>query len=176
MEKLFEAAVLRPEKLTREAFASFGDVIEVNEATFQGVFNRDTAEVFADVATADVNAKDGHPSLDIFRCTPLDTPISIRMMERHPLSSQAFIPMGNSHHHPYLVVVSPAGEFDITKIRAFIARSNQGVNYHVGTWHHFCLALNESTDFLVIGRKGDGENEEIISLDEGQHFSIDLSL
>jgi ureidoglycolate lyase len=84
------------------------------------------------------------------------------MMERHPLSSQAFIPMGQQ---PYLVVVAPCGELDISKIEVFLATANQGVNYHKGTWHHYCLALKEVSDFIVVDRGGEGHNCDVIKLD-----------
>jgi ureidoglycolate lyase len=83
-------------------------------------------------------------------------------MERHPLSSQAFIPMGQQ---PYLVVVAPKGEFDINKIEVFLASSNQGVNYHKGTWHHYCLALHQVSDFIVVDRGGAGDNCDVVNLD-----------
>ena len=61
------------------------------------------------------------------------------MMERHPLASQAFIPMSGK---PYLVVVAPAGEPPgVEDLKVFIARGDQGVNYATGVWHHPLLAL-----------------------------------
>ncbi|MEX0298360.1 MAG: ureidoglycolate lyase [Kordiimonas sp.] len=39
-----------------------------------------------------------------------------------------------------------------------MADAGQGVNYHKGTWHHYCLALGKTSDFLVIDRKGSGDN------------------
>ncbi|MGI9284581.1 MAG: ureidoglycolate lyase, partial [Pseudomonadales bacterium] len=43
-------------------------------------------------------------------------------------------------------------------LRAFIAMAHQGVNYHKGTWHHYCLGLNIGNDFLVVDRGGEGDN------------------
>ena len=166
-------AVLKPQVLTREAFAPFGDAIEVSDATFHGTFNRGTAEVYADVANVDVSAEGGRAIIDIYRCTPLDTPVTIEMMERHPLSSQAFIPMGDN---PYLVVVAPRGEFDASKLQAFLAQSHQGVNFRTGTWHHFCLALKGISDFLVIGRDGEGDNEDEVSLSAEERVVVDPDL
>jgi ureidoglycolate lyase len=64
-----------------------------------------------------------------------------------------------------LVVVAPKGELDISKIEVFLATAEQGVNYHTGTWHHFCLALNQPSDFLVVDRGGDGDNCDVVTLD-----------
>ena len=151
-----------PKALTRENFIQFGDVIEVNDKAQNFSINDGFTQRYHDLALVDVTEEGGRTLINIFRSTPLKQPISIKMMERHPLSSQAFIPMGQD---PYLVVVAPKGELDITKIEVFLASSNQGVNYHKGTWHHYCLALNEISDFLVVDRGGAGDNCDVISLD-----------
>lgn len=154
--------LIQPKTLTSEDFSAFGDVIEVNPSNKHFTINDGFTERFHDLATVDTTENDGKTLINIFKSTPLPQPISIKMMERHPLSSQAFIPLGQQ---PYLVIVAPAGEFDINKLTVFIATSNQGVNYHKGTWHHYCLALNEISDFLVIDRGGKGDNCDVVTLD-----------
>jgi len=151
-----------PKTLTRENFIQFGDVIEVNDKSKNFSINDGFTQRYHDLADVDVTQENGRTLINIFRSTPLAQPVSIKMMERHPLSSQAFIPMGQQ---PFLVVVAPKGEFDITKIEVFLASSNQGVNYHKGTWHHYCLALNEVSDFIVVDRGGAGDNCDVVSLD-----------
>ena len=151
-----------PKTLTRENFAVFGDVIEVNDNTKNFSINDGFTQRYHDLAEVDVTQKNGRTLINIFRSTPLQQPVKIKMMERHPLSSQAFIPMGQQ---PFLVVVAPKGEFDVTKIEVFLALSNQGVNYHKGTWHHYCLALHQVSDFIVVDRGGAGDNCDAIELD-----------
>lgn len=157
-----KAQRISPLPLDAESFAAFGDVIEVTDQARHFSINQGHTERYHDLAQVDVGAESGRPIISIFRSTPLQQPIAIRMMERHPLSSQAFIPLGDN---PYLVVVAPAGEFDSTAIQVFLAQSHQGVNYHRGTWHHFCLALNETGDFLVVDRGGEGEDCDEVTLD-----------
>lgn len=152
---------IMPKILTREGFTQFGDVIEVNDQAKNYSINDGFTQRYHDLANVDVTEKNGRTLINIFRSTPLEQPVSIKMMERHPLSSQAFIPMGQQ---PYLVVVAPKGEFDITKIEVFLASANQGVNYHKGTWHHYCLALHQVSDFIVVDRGGAGENCDVIKL------------
>jgi len=123
--------------------------------------NYGQTERYHDLATIDVAQNGGKTLVNIFRSTPLATPIKIEIMERHPLSSQMFMPLSDT---PYLVVVAPKGEFDERQIRAFLASSNQGVNYHPGTWHHYSLALGGVSDFLVIDRGGDGDNCDEVRL------------
>jgi ureidoglycolate lyase len=95
-------------------------------------------------------------------------PFTIRMLERHPLGSQAFIPLLG---RPFLVVVAPPTNHSINNdqpqldlIRAFITNGKQGVNYSRGTWHHPVLSIgSEDDDFLVVDREGSGSNY-------GEHF------
>lgn len=153
---------IKPEQLTAEKFARYGDVIEVSDRKQHYSINDGFTERYHDLAEVDVSEDNGRTLINIFRSTPLETPIAIRVMERHPLSSQAFMPLGTQ---PYLVVVAPRGEFDPSQIEVFVATPNQGVNYHRGTWHHYCLALNMTSDFLVIDRGGKGENCDVVELD-----------
>jgi ureidoglycolate lyase len=154
--------IIIPKPLTRDAFKVFGDVIEANQEAKNFAINDGFTQRYHNLAKVDVNDQQGYPLINIFRSSPLEQPISIKMMERHPHGSQAFVPMGEN---PYLVVVAPAGEFDPNGIEVFVAKSSQGVNYYKGTWHHFCLALNSESDFLVIDRGGEGDNCDVLELD-----------
>ncbi|ROS05641.1 ureidoglycolate lyase [Sinobacterium caligoides] len=146
---------LTPRPLTPEAFAPYGDVISIDTAEKVLNINYGNTERYHNLAQVDVAADDGQPLINIFRSRPLPTPIDIKIMERHPLSSQAFIALSGE---PFVVVVGKAGEFDENALEAFIAQPGQGVNYHKGTWHHYCLALNKQCDFLVVDRGGEGNN------------------
>ena len=84
-------------------------------------------------------------------------PLSLRLLERHPLASQAFIPLDP---HPWLVVVAT----DPTQPQAFRLPPGVGVNYHRGTWHHPLIAPWQPIRFLVIDREGPGDNCEEIAL------------
>ena len=83
-------------------------------------------------------------------------PLTVRMLERHPLGSQAFIPLlGN----PFLIVVAPVGDAPVSGlVRAFVTNGRQGINYHRGVWHHPVLTIEKRDDFLVVDRSGSGNN------------------
>ena len=151
------------EPLSAAAFAPYGDVIEIRADVKHFPINYGHTERYHDLANIDVNTDSGKAIVSLFRSQPLPLPIAIRLMERHPLGSQAFIPLSG---RPYLVVVAQAGDFSPANLRAFVAAPTQGVNYQRGTWHHFCLALEASSDFLVIDRSGPGSNCDEIPLDE----------
>ncbi|MBB3170192.1 ureidoglycolate lyase [Simiduia aestuariiviva] len=166
-------ATLTPQPLTAEAFAPFGDVIEARpDGQHNGTvipINDGYTQRFHDLATIDVAEQNGRPLVSIFRSQPLPLPLQLHKLERHPLASQAFMPLSGE---PYLVVVAPAGDLDPKAIKAFTAKPHQGVNYHRGTWHHFCLALNKPCDFLVIDRGGDGHNCDEAVLEGGLHIVL----
>ena len=148
--------------LTAEAFKPFGQVIEVADYQQHFGINHGFTERYHDLAELELDQQDGQAIVSIFRSTPKGLPLKIELMERHPLSSQAFMPLSG---RPYLVVVAPAGEFNSDNLAAFVASPHQGVNYATGVWHHFCLALEQTCDFLVIDRKGPGNNCDEIQLD-----------
>ena len=153
--------MLRPEPLTREDFTPYGDVIETDGAEhFQ--INQGTTTRFHDLARIDVDREGGRPLVSIFRGLPRVLPLPIEIMERHPLGSQAFIPVSD---RPFIVVVGGNGPRPAASdLRAFITRPGQGVNYARGVWHHPLIALGEESDFLIVDRGGPGENLEEIDL------------
>jgi ureidoglycolate lyase len=111
---------------------------------------------------AEIVVGQGRAGISLFRSTPLPSPI-LRVMERHPFGSQAFMPLSG---RPYLVVVAPPGDFDPGAVEAFLATPDQGVNYAPGVWHHFLLALEAESDFLVIDRLAPDENCDEVELAE----------
>ena len=152
---------LHPRLLTVENFAHFGDVIEARGPA--RAINRGHGRRFDDLAGLDLEAEGGRAIVSIFRSTPPVYPFAIRVMERHPLSSQAFVPLSG---RAFLVIAAPAGAFDVNALEAFVAAPSQGVNFHKGVWHHFNLALGAESDFLVIDREGPGANLEEVMLSE----------
>ena len=117
------AHIAKIEPLTREAFAPFGDVIEASDAARHFPINAGTTERYHDLADIQLDAQ-GRAIVSIFRAQPRMLPFAITMLERHPLGSQAFMPL---HGRPYLVAVAPRGEiFSASDVRVFLARGDQG--------------------------------------------------
>jgi len=154
---------LTPQLLTRDNFAAFGDVIETStERTAE--MNAERFERFDDLCTLDM-ADDGQAAVSIARCraaTPL--PYSIDVVERHPLGSQAFIPLAPCRM--IVVVASAAENVTAGDLHAFVTNGRQGINYHRGTWHMPLIAFEEGQEFLVIDRAAGQANCEERSLDE----------
>lgn len=146
---------LEIQPLTAKAFAPYGEMIAVDAATRHFSINGGNTERYHDLANLDPGPE-GKLIVSIFRGQPRLLPFAVTMMERHPLGSQAFIPLGQ---HPYLIVVArPGPQPGPDDLHAFLAQPGQGVNYATGVWHHPLLALNEISDFLVVDRSGPGNN------------------
>lgn len=147
---------LQARPLTREAFAPFGQVIELEGARHFDI-NGGTTRRFHDLAEIDTLAEGGRPIVNLFRAQPRAQPVQLTLMERHPLGSQAFIPLAAQR---YIVVVAPDEGGTPGPLQAFISKGWQGVNYHRNVWHHPLLALDMISDFLVVDRGGEGNNLE----------------
>lgn len=155
---------LRVEPLTAAAFAPFGDVVTIEGARHFPI-NGGTCERFHDLARIDVAAEGGRPIVSIARAQPARLPVPIRLVERHPLGSQIFLPLAPAR---FLIVVAAAvASPTIADLRAFLAAPGQGVNYARNTWHHPLIALDRETDFLIVDRGGEGANLEEHPFAEG---------
>lgn len=151
------------EPLTRADFSPFGDVIEMAGAEHYSI-NEGFAERFTDLARIDTDPEGGETIVSLFRGRPRALPIEITFVERHPLGSQAFYPL---QKRDWLIVVAhstmpPTGR----TLRAFRASGQQGINYARNVWHHPLLVLDQDSDFLIIDRKGPGNNLEEVQLGE----------
>lgn len=146
--------VIRAVPLTDAAFAPFGEVLEAaGEPDFQ--INQGMCDRFHDLARIAVADADGAPAISIGRGRPYALPLELRLVERHPLGSQAWIPLDGD---PFLVVVAPDEEGVPGRPLAFLTRPGQGVNYHRGTWHGVVTPLERPQRFLIVDRVGPGPN------------------
>jgi ureidoglycolate lyase len=146
------------EPLDTHAFSAFGDVIEAGGGGRHRTINEGFAQRYDDLARLDTLRQQGRPVLSVFRTRPRTLPLQLRLVERHLLGSQAFVPLLQQR---LLVVVAPPGPAPAPgQLRCFMSRPGQGVNYAPGTWHHPLIALEAGGDFLVIDRGGpEGEED-----------------
>lgn len=158
---------IQPEPLTKKAFASFGDVIEIDGATQFEINSGYTTRVH-DLIDIQLDGNNARPQFNFFLGRP--RPLEIKILEKHPLGSQAFYPLDNKF---WLVVV--ATEPRPESVQAFWATGNQGVNYHKNVWHHPLLVL-EPQQFIILDRGGDGNNCDEISFDSETIVDIEIDL
>ena len=158
------AITARP--LTREAFAEFGDVIDTDWANHYPI-NGGMTERYHDLAGIEAIGRNARVLISIFRGKPYAFPLELKLVERHPLGSQAFMPLGG---RPYLVVVCHGTPDGAGEPHAFVAGPGQGVNYPRNRWHAVLTPIGEPQDFLVVDRGGDGVNVE------EHHFAEPLTI
>jgi len=150
------ARILIARTLTRENFAPFGDVLDTDWENHYPI-NAGKCERFHDLATVEAAGPEARVIISIFRGTPYDFPLRLTMVERHPLGSQAFMPLSP---RPFLVVVCPDEGDRPGMPQAFLTRPGQGVNYPRGRWHGVLTPVGALQDFLVVDRGGGGVNLE----------------
>jgi ureidoglycolate lyase len=156
--------------LTKAAFAPFGEVIETRDAKPK-LINDGFAQRFDDLAKIDVTAEGGAISISLFSGSLRPSPILIKLMERHPLGSQLFMPLNEK---PWLVLVCADPRVPAS-YRAFSASGEQGVNYARNTWHHPLLVLTDASPFLVVDRTGPGDNLEEVRFAEADWLALDAA-
>ncbi|KZT71006.1 Allantoicase [Daedalea quercina L-15889] len=183
--------------LTPEAFAPFGQVVQAysdltavpspRTTRITGA-NQGTAVKFHKLAllessySTDAGATAG---ISMYRCKPIDVAAGgqweIKLLERHPCTNQAFIPMGggdglDNPGQAYLVIVAQNGaddKPDLKSMRAFTATAGQGIVYNTGIWHHPMAVIDKTIDFACVETQvGDGDKLdcEIVSLDDSAGF------
>jgi ureidoglycolate lyase len=146
--------IIKPVKISRSNFSSYGDLISTDDINPMNI-NEGYAKRFDNLANLDTSKDSGKTIVSIFSALKRTFPMKIHMMEKHPLGTQAFIPMKET---TFLAFVAPLGESpEIDKIQSFIIPPKTGINYKPGIWH-FPLISTENINFLVIDRKGSGDN------------------
>lgn len=130
---------IRPAPLTAEAFRPFGDVFDAGAAA--GRLER---------AARIENLRPGaEPALVLARSAAAVLPLTVTRMERHPASSQAFIPLRRARA---VIAVAPddgSGAPDLGAVRAFLS-GRQGFSYGAGVWHLPLASLGGPRPFAAL--------------------------
>ncbi|CCK70060.1 ureidoglycolate hydrolase KNAG_0D03120 [Huiozyma naganishii CBS 8797] len=163
--------------LTIHGFKPYGSIIspdeEVSKISGDGKnANQGTAIKILQVSDIQKIGTTGPsvPNWNMFRCFPqphmqhVKTGEQFRhevhVLEKHPQSSQTFVPMGRpSDEIAYLVVVAlpqirdgkDVGP-DMGTLKAFLCKGNQAVSYGAGVWHAPMIVVGGPafTDFAVL--------------------------
>jgi ureidoglycolate lyase len=147
--------MIQTEPLTPAAFAPFGDVLDTAGAPDR-IINAGLCGRWHDRARLDFGPG-GRAGISLFRSDARSLPYRLDLLERHPLGSQAFLPMTPD---PFLVIVAADDNGRPTGIRAFLTAPGQGINFLRNTWHGVLTPLSAPGLFAVIDRIGAGANLE----------------
>lgn len=148
------------EPLTAKSFAPYGDVIEADPKQ-DGHFsiNGGAIERFNDLANIQSLTKNGKTLVNIAICNRATAlPYHITFLERHPLGSQAFIPMCDT---PMIIAVAPPlDHINVSDIHAFITNGQQGINYYPNVWHMPMAPLKDNIKMIMIDSGNEDGNYE----------------
>ncbi|RAL09261.1 ureidoglycolate hydrolase [Aspergillus homomorphus CBS 101889] len=128
----------------------------------------------------------------------------VRILERHPFTTQTFSPLDLSSQQTtgaqnvpepyYLVIVAPslkgstarattaAGEVvfvadppDLSRVKAFVARGGQAVTYGPGTWHAPMVVVGDRrVDFLVVQFVNGVDSEDCQEVVFGEGLAVEV--
>ena len=145
---------IKIQPLTSKEFAPFGDVLEAVGAADK-IINQGRCGRYHDLAKLDF--VDAQAGISLFQSKTCTFPYELNLVERHPLGSQAFIPMS---HHPFLIVVASDENGTPVNPQAFISTAGQAINIHRNIWHGVLTPLHEPRLFAVVDYVGDSLNLE----------------
>ncbi len=140
-------------------FRPFGDVFDA-EGTPDIMINDGRCGRYHDRVRLDFGT--GRAGISLFRTRAVEIPYVLKVMERHPLGSQAFIPMSED---PFIVVVAEDDNGKPGTLHAFLTQPRQGVSYLPNTWHAPLIALRDDALFAVVDRIGSGNNLQEFTYD-----------
>lgn len=144
---------IKPIILTKEDFASYGDVLSIEDANHI-IINKGYAKKHFNLSDMDCNEAGGVATLHLYVGKKREFPLKINMMEKHPFFSQTFMPRS---FEPFLVVVALGKEKpDLNTLKVFKTNGNQGVQYKKGVWHFPLICLKDNEQFIVIDRNDRG--------------------
>jgi ureidoglycolate lyase len=139
--------------------------------------------------------------MSMFSCFPRklnrDGDLDVKILERHPFTTQTFIPLGMSavvSASRFLVIVAPslpdplpattASETkvqiqhppDLQNLKAFVAHGGQAITYGVGTWHAPMVVLGDlRVDFVVTQFVSGVAEEDCQEVIIGEGISVQLA-
>jgi ureidoglycolate lyase len=156
--------MLHAEPLTAAAFAPYGRVLQVPADGDGGhPINAGTSQRHELLGDALLSADGGRPVISISRAVARVLPMALVEMERHPLGSQSFIPLGAARRLVLVVARPGPAPQQLADLAAFVSDGAQGVWLAPGTWHHPLLAL-DAGDFLVVERRAAAVDCDVVPL------------
>ncbi len=144
-----DMTVLNAQYLNKIDFKPFGQKLNRNRIDKE---IEPAKGVFVIPGVGEVEVENGLPELNFLKV--LSRPFVCKVLERHLLTSQSFIPIKGCCS---LMVLAPATKGplpDLSKIIAVIFDGTEGINIKKGTWHSAPFAISKESNFVMVGRKG----------------------
>ena len=147
------AVPVRP--ISAEAFAGYGALLQQPASGSR----QDSA------AAVENRRASARANVALVRCEQFVFGTVIEMLERHPLSTQLFVPLDLD---TYLVVVAKdtgQNQPDLATVSAFRLGRHQAISYHAGVWHAGMATLGRPGTFvMIIHEDGSAADCEFVQL------------
>ena len=155
-------------EINQKNFSQFGQLISTKNIKSENI-NTDTTKSFYDLVNIQILGNDHQCRVNIFKGKKRKFPLQINMLENHPFSSQAFIPLQKT---TFIVVVAPISKIpDLNSIEAFKIPAEEGINFLPKVWH-FPLITIEDSNFLTIDKKDYKNNLEIYNFQNNHEIFL----
>jgi ureidoglycolate lyase len=144
--------IVQAQPLTAQAFAPFGQVLAgTGPATERKAF-----------AARMHNGRPGaQPNMTYMKVAPEAGALTIRELERHPHSNQAFVPLNGTRQLIAVCPSGPDGQPLLAELQVFVSAGGQAINYDANVWHAPRMALTAPGEFVMFrwddGSAGDTE-------------------
>lgn len=166
-----DLTVLEATPITREAFAPFGVLIACPGAGESREVNEGTAERWDDQATCDNHRAGAKLNIATFQARPRSLPFEVVTLEKHPFSTQIFVPL---HAARYVVVVAE-GKDAPGPLHAFVVSGSMGIAYGPDVWHHTLLVLDSPASFACfVWEDGTSEDCRVVELEEAARRTLSI--
>ncbi len=147
-------------------FLEFGDFINPYDKKAEDI-NTNTTKSYFDLANIEILGEDTKARLNLFDAKKRKFPLMIDMLEKHPFSSQVFLPLGNS---PFFVIVCPPStKPDLNNLKIFKIENGNAVNFKPMVWHFPLISINDAK-FITIDKKYADNNLEIYTFTTEEKF------
>jgi len=168
VEKLNSFMNLQINKISKNNFSQYGQLISTENFESQDI-NNETTQGFYDLVNVEIYGEDKECRVNIFKSIQRTFPLEINMLENHPFSSQAFIPLQKTN---FIAVVAPVSvKPDINLIEAFYISPDEGINFKPKVWHYPLIAI-ENSNFLTIDKKDSENNLEIYNFQNNDNIFL----
>lgn len=156
------SSILRLSKLTPENFQPFGSVLACPGHGTSRLVNEGSAERWDDQSQCLSTRAQARLNFATFRAQPRPMPFEVSVLERHPCSTQIFLPLQVSR---YAVVVAEGKERP-ERLHAFLVPGDTGIAYAPGIWHHTLIALDTQASFAcMVWEDGSDDDCHVVTLD-----------
>lgn len=141
---------IRAAPIDAAAYGRYGKIVHAGTSGTARSANHGTAQAWDALAVIEnLRGERARATASLFRCRALEgETLAVRWLERHPGSTQMFVPMLCAR---YLVVVALGADApDLETLQAFVAAGTSAITYAPGTWHHPMVALEKDADFVNV--------------------------